>query len=97
MKEREKYLGWGPAMFGVVTVLLIANLWTTWTVDREVNKVVQRVTIDRSVMVTGWLSKGITHKITTRLGEEGAGETDLEHAIRHNGKLVAMLRLFPRE
>lgn len=94
---KEKYLGWGPVMFGVVAVLLIANLWSTWAVDREVDKVIQRVTINRTTMITDWKSKGITHKITTHLGEHNPTETDLDHASRHQGKLTAMLRFFPRE
>lgn len=84
------------AMFAILGVLLVANLWATMGVDRTFEKVIQRVTVEHTSMTTEWRSKGVDHKITTHLGERNPLETESEHGARHRGMSAIMLRFFPR-
>lgn len=83
-------------MLALVAVLLVANLWFTWSVDRDIGTVIRQTAIQHTTMITKWHSKdGAMHKMTTHLGESNPSETNAEHAHRHSVWFAAMLEAFP--
>lgn len=83
-------------VFGAVAYVL--SVWMTWQSHARVmlglDRIEQALEAHMATITSTWTSGGIERSVTTTRAD---GETDLQHAERHQAAVAAALKVFPKD